>query len=286
MTYALEVNGVTKHYPQFTLDDVSIRVARGTIMGLIGENGAGKTTTLKILMGMIRAESGTVALLGETEPDAIQLAKARVGVVLDDGFFSDALKPREIGRICADLFPNWNAQAFARWMKQLGLPDDKKVKEFSKGMKMKLAIAIALSHEPELLILDEATSGLDPVVRSEILDVFLDFIQDENHAILFSTHITTDLERVADEITFLHKGKVALQQSKDEILEHYGVLKCGQDAFDSLDPDDCVGSRKGTYGYEVLLRDRVAYLRTHPDAVVDPATLDDLMLYTIRGKRV
>lgn len=285
MDYALELSGVTKQYPLFTLDNITLRVPRGTIMGLIGENGAGKTTTLKLLMGIIRPDSGNIALLGEADREAMQRIKSRVGVVLDEGFFSDVFTARDIVRVCRNVYPNWDQPVFDSWMHKFKLPAEKKVKEYSKGMKMKLAITVALSHHPEVLVLDEATGGLDPVVRSEVLDVFLDFMQDENHAILFSTHITTDLERVADEITFLHEGKIVLQQNKDEIMENYGVLKCGQEAFVALDPDDYAGYRRGAYGYEVLLRERVGYKRTHPDAVIDPATLDDIMLYTIKGEK-
>jgi len=285
MDYALEINGVTKRYAQFTLKDVTLRVPRGSIMGLIGENGAGKTTTLKLLLGLIRPDGGTVSLLGETDPEAMRRAKARVGVVLDEGFFPDLFRLKEIERVCADIYPSWDRRAFGAWIHRLRLPEGKSIKEYSKGMKMKLSIAVALSHNPELLILDEATSGLDPVVRSEVLDVFLDFMQDERRAILFSTHITTDLERVADEITFLHDGRVVLQQSKDDILATYGVLKCGQAAFDALDKAEWSGYRKSAYGLEVLLKDRAKYKRRHPDAVVDPATLDDVMLYTIKGAK-
>lgn len=283
MDYALSINGVTKRYPPFVLDDVTINLPRGVIMGLIGENGAGKTTTLKLLLGLIRPEGGSISLLGETDSDAMQQAKARVGVVLDDGFFPGSFTPADIARVCRNIYPNWHDGVFTDWLGKLSLPEKKRVKEYSKGMKMKLSIALALSHEPELLILDEATSGLDPVVRSEMLDVFQEFMQDERHAILFSTHITTDLERVADEIVFLHKGKTVLTGNKDDILEHYGVLKCAQPEFDALDARDYAGYRRGNYGYDVLLRDRIAYLRAHPDAVIDPATLDDVMLYTIKG---
>lgn len=283
MDYALEARGITKAYPLFTLDQVTLQVKRGTVMGLIGENGAGKTTTLKLLLGITRPDAGSISLLGIDDPKAMQAAKARIGVVLDEGFFPDVFTPAEVGLVSASLFPNWDRAKYEGWIARLALPPRKKIKELSKGMKMKLAIATALSHDPDLLILDEATGGLDPVMRSEILDVFQDFMQDERHAILFSTHITTDLERVADEITFLNKGQVVFSEEKDALLERYGVLKCGEDAFASLDPDAYAGYRKGAYGYEVLLKQRDAYLRTHPDAVVDPATLDDIMLYTIKG---
>lgn len=280
---ALSLSGVSKHYSGFSLEDVTLQVPRGTIMGLIGENGAGKTTALKLLLGIIRPDAGEIELLRECDADAMQAAKAHVGVVLDEGFFPDSFTAWEMALVCRKIYPNWRQDVFEDWLRRLQLPNRKKYKELSKGMRMKLAISVALSHEAELLILDEATSGLDPVVRAEMLDVFLDFMQDERHAILFSTHITTDLERVADEITFLHKGRVLLAGNKDAILEQYGVLKCGQMEFNALDPADCSGVRRGAYGMEVLLRDRSAYQKAHPDAIIDPATLDDIMLYTIRG---
>lgn len=281
--YALSMDDVSKQYPLFALENLTLRVPRGTIMGLIGENGAGKTTTLKLLMGIIRADRGSITLLGETAQEAIQRAKARIGVVLDEGFFPDIFTPTQIESVCRRIYPNWRKDIYDGWMRTFALPEKKKLKELSRGMKTKVALAVALSHESELLVLDEATGGLDPVVRSEVLDMFMDFMQDERHAILFSTHITSDLARVADEITFLHQGRVILQRSKDDILQSYGVLKCGQHAFEVLDPLAYVGYRRGAYGYEVLLADRVAYLRTHPDAVIDPATLDDIMLYTLKG---
>lgn len=281
---AIVLQGICKRYPAFELDHVTLRVPRGTIMGLIGENGAGKTTTLKALLGIIRPDEGKISILGQTGTAGIQAAKERVGVVLDEGFFPDTFTAKEMNTVCKRIYNTWQPDAFVGWLHRLGLPDNKKYKELSKGMRTKLAISVALSHQAELLILDEATGGLDPVVRAEMLDVFLDFMQDERHAILFSTHITTDLERIADEITFLHGGRVVLQQEKDSILTAYGILKCGQMEYDALDRQvDAVGSRKGAFGYEVLLRDRHAYLRAHPDAIIDPATLDDMMLYTIRG---
>lgn len=286
MQYALEINDVTKVYPQFTLDHVTLRVNSGTIMGLIGENGAGKTTTLRLLLGLAKPNSGSITLMGETNPLRMQQVKRDVGVVLDEGFFPEIYKPTHIDKVCKGIYDNWDSSTFGSWLARLKLPSDKIIKEFSKGMKMKLAIAVALSHQPRLLILDEATGGLDPVVRSEILDVFLDFMQDDSHAILFSTHITTDLERIADAITFLHGGRVVMQDDKDTILERYGVLKCGQEAFATLPADICGGYRQNAYGYEVLIKDRAGYSRTHPDAVIDPATLDEIMLLTIRGKNI
>ena len=233
MNYALELSGVTKTYPLFTLDNITLRVPRGTIMGLIGENGAGKTTAMKVLMGITKPDGGTVSLLGETEPARMQKAKERVGVVLDGGFFPDIYKAKEIAMVCKNIFASWQGDVFDAWMRKFALPTNKKYKELSKGMKMKLSIAVALSHGAELLVLDEATSGLDPVVRSELLDILLDFMQDENHAILFPTHITSDLEQIADDITLLHKGRVVLQQNQDEILASYVALRSGAAAFDA-----------------------------------------------------
>ena len=283
MQYALEIRDAVKRYERFTLDHVTLRVPRGTIMGLIGENGAGKTTLIRLLLGMARPDAGEFSLLDAQGEAALSAAKARVGVVLDEGFFPEHFTAAQVARCCRALYPGWDGEAFGRWLTRFSLPARQKLRALSRGMKTKLSLAVALSHGAELLVLDEATSGLDPVVRAEVLDIFQDYMQDERHAILFSTHITTDLARVADEITFLHRGQVVLQQSKDEILSRYGVLKCSREAFAALSREEVAGAREGAFGCEARVRDRASYLRRHPDAVIDPATLDDVMLFTIKG---
>ena len=222
MKYALEIEHLSKDYGSFRLEDVSFAIPGGTIMGLIGENGAGKSTTIKCILNLIRRDGGTIRVLGMDNLQEERSAKEAIGVVLDESTFHDTLRPTEVGQVLKHLYKSWDAPLFAQYLDKFGLPRKKTIKEFSKGMKTKLSIAAALSARPRLLILDEATSGLDPVVRDEILDEFLTFIQDEDHAVLISSHITSDLEKAADYVTYLHRGRVAVQGAKDELLETYG----------------------------------------------------------------
>lgn len=283
---SIEVKNVSKHYQDFSLRDVSFFVPQGSIMGLIGENGAGKTTLIKLILNMIRRDSGTIELFGKDNVTCEQEVKAQIGVVLDKTCFNDTLKAKDVKAIMRGVFgARWDDALFDRYMEEFSVPRQKKIKEFSRGMSMKLSIAVALAHRPKLLILDEATSGLDPIIRSEILDVFLDFIQDESHSILISSHITSDLEKVADYITFIHDGRVALSEPTDKLRYEYGVLKCGQEIFDALDGSDVAGYRKTSFGYEVLVRDAEAIARRFEGAVMDSAALEDIMLYTVRGEQ-
>ena len=252
-------------------------------MGLIGENGAGKTTTLKCLLGAIRRDEGTISLLGCDPWSQPRQAKEEVGVVLDDCFFHDSLRLRDISAILSHVFPSWDNGLFRDYLDKFQLPEKKTVKELSRGRKMKLSLAAALAHRPRLLLLDEATSGLDPVVRDEILDEFLDFIQDEGRAILLSSHITSDLEKAADYVTYLHRGRVAVQGAKDELLEAYGRLVCGRGDLERVDPACLAGVRRGQFGCEALVKDRRTFVRRYPGLTVDPVTLEDIMLFTVRG---
>ena len=281
----LEVSHLTKDYGAFRLEDVSFTVPGGTIMGLIGENGAGKTTVIKCILNLIRPTSGEIRVFGLDSREAERAIKAQVGVVLDEVLFHDVLRPRQVGRILAGLYPNWDGALFEHYLEKFQLTGKKTVKEFSRGMKMKLSIAAALSHRPKLLILDEATSGLDPVVRDDILDEFLAFIQDEEHAILISSHITSDLEKVADYVTYLHQGRVAVQGAKDELLEYYGRLVCTKQELAQIDPACIVGSRIGQFGCEALIRDRASFSRHWPELTVDPVSLEEIMVFTVRGDR-
>ena len=204
MTNSIEIRGLCKSYGDFALDNIDLTLPGGAIMGLIGENGAGKTTTLKCILNMIHRDSGSITLLGRDNIAQEQEAKADIGVVLDDCFFHDSLHPRDLNAILAPAWPTWDSGLFRDYLAKFKLPEGKQIKEFSRGMKMKLSLSAALAHRPRLLILDEATAGLDPVVRDEILEEFLAFIQDEDHSILISSHIISDLEKVADYITYLH----------------------------------------------------------------------------------
>ncbi|WP_291257973.1 ATP-binding cassette domain-containing protein, partial [Flavonifractor sp.] len=209
--------------------------------------------------------------------------KAQVGVVLDETTFHDGLTAPQVGKILAKLYPNWDMALYQRYLDKFGLAGKKPVKTFSKGMKMKLSLAAAFAARPKLLILDEATSGLDPVVRDEILDEFLDFIQDEEHAILLSSHITSDLEKVADYVTYLHRGKVAVSGAKDELLDTYGRLVCSRSDLEQVDPALLVGVRTGQFGCEALVKDKHAFVRRYPGLTVDPVTLEDIMVFTVKG---
>lgn len=284
MEQALSVRGLRKQYDGFSLRDVSFDLPRGSIMGLIGENGAGKTTTISAILGLVHPDAGQVRILGKEIKAGERELHEKLGVVLDESNFHDNLTIRDIDAIMARMYRTWNREIFYGYCKQFGLPERKTVKTFSRGMKTKLSIAVAISHDAEFLILDEATSGLDPVVRNEILDIFLEFIQDERKSILVSSHITGDLEKVADYITFLHGGKVLLSQNRDELLERYGVLRCGLGDFGKLDPALVEGVRKNQFGYEVLVRDRRDAVRRYPNYPVDPASLEEIMVFYVRGK--
>ena len=232
---ALELSNVSKQYKDFTLDNISFKVPQGSIVGLIGENGAGKSTTINAVLGLISKDSGTITMLGKTDIDAV--CKENIGVVFDGNNYPDMLTPKQLGKVFENIYSSWNKEKYEQLLKKFNLPLNKKIKKFSKGMKMKYAISVAFSHNSKLLILDEATSGLDPIMRDEILDMFLDFIQDEENSILVSSHITSDLEKVADYIVFIHNGKIVFSKPKDELLENYGIIKCGASVFDEIDKD-------------------------------------------------
>lgn len=284
MTNCIEVKGLCRSFDGFALKDVSFTLPGGCIMGLIGENGAGKTTTLKCLLGTIRRDEGTVSLLGCDPWSQPRQAKAEVGVVLDDCFFHDSLRLKDISAILAPVFPSWDDGLFRDYLDKFQLPEKKTVKELSRGMKMKLSLAAALAHRPRLLILDEATAGLDPVVRDEILDEFLNFICDEDHAILISSHITNDLEKAADYITYLHQGRVVLSQPKDELLDRYGRVGCSTGDLAAIEPGDLLRVRRGTFGCEGLTSDRYVFQKKYPGLTVDPASLEDIMLLIGKGE--
>lgn len=282
----LAVEGLYKKYKDFTLEHVSFSIPSGSIMGLIGENGAGKTTILKLILNLIKSDGGNVTIFGQDSRTDDKAIRERLGVVLDESCFHETLNAQEISKIMRGIYKaRWDDVAYHRYLDRFSLSEKKTVKEYSRGMKMKLSIAAAMSHHPDLLILDEATSGLDPVVRSEILDVFFDFIQDETHSVLMSSHITTDLEKVADYITFISGGHIVLSDSKDTLLERYGIVRCPVQAVDRLDRTKIVGTRTNGFGCEVLTVDRRAVKAAHPDLTVDAASLEDIMLFYAKGEK-
>lgn len=279
MKNAIEINGLQKTYGDFTLDIPSLTLPSGCILGLIGENGAGKSTTIRLLLNLIRQDAGEIMVLGETVGTAgFEKIKEDVGVVFDEPGFPPALTGNEIGRVLRYAYKSWDDKTYEKLSTQFGLPMDKKFSEYSKGMKMKLSIAAALSHHPRLLILDEATSGLDPVVRDEILDIFMDFTRDENHSILISSHIVSDLEKLCDTVAFLHQGRLLLHEEKDRLAERYGVVHCSENEI--MDYGEAVCGRRITpYGAQILV-DRTK-LATDPVEVM-PVGIEELFVYMVK----
>lgn len=283
MNDALIISGLTKTYKDFMLNGVSFSVPCGSIVGLIGENGTGKSTTINAVLGLIQKEAGSICVLGKEQPD--NEIKEQIGVVFDGNNYPEIFSTRKLNRVMKDIYHSWEEHTFLNLLKKFSLPTDKPIKQFSKGMKMKLAIAVALSHNSKLLILDEATSGLDPVIRDDILDILLDFAQDETHSILISSHITTDLEKIADYIVFIHEGQVVFSKLKDELIEQYGIIKCGAAQFEALDKSDIIVYRKMDYEWQVLVADRAAMKKKYPKTLIDSVSIDEIMLLYVKGER-
>ena len=278
MESAIKISNLSKKYSDFSLDNISIELPKGCIMGFIGENGAGKSTTIKLILDLIHRDNGNITVLGKDNKKELILIKENIGVVMDECFFPENISAKNINLIMKNIYKTWDEKKFTKLVKNFNLPENKIVKEYSKGMKMKLSIAVALSHDSKLLILDEATSGLDPIVRDEILDVFLEFIQNEEHSIFISSHIISDLEKVCDYITFIHKGKIIFSETKDSLLENYGILKCSLEDFKNIDKSIVKGSRKNSFGVEALvLQDKIK-----GNYVIDKASIEDIMLFIVK----
>ena len=285
MTNVLEINNLSKHYDSFSLKNINMVIPKGSIMGLVGENGAGKTTTIKSILNIINKDSGDIKILGlDSINDELEV-KEKIGVVLDESYFHDNLNSKDINKIMKNIYKNWDENLFFSYLDKLNLPKEKIVKEYSKGMKMKLSIAAALSHNPEFLILDEPTSGLDPVSRNELLDIFLEFIQDENKSILFSTHITSDLDRVADYITFINKGEIVFSLDKFDVLDKHIKIKCSLEDFEKIPKENIINFRKTGFGYEVLLNREIDFDNLGINHVKDQVNLEEIMLFYIRGDK-
>lgn len=275
MEHILEVKNVCKQYKDFALDQITFQLPAGCIMGFIGENGAGKSTTIKVIMDLVKKDSGMVTVFGKDNETELKSVKEDIGVVVDECCFPDNLTIQNIRKVMKNIYKNWEENTFQTYIERFSLPEKKPVKAFSKGMKMKLSIAVALSHQSKLLILDEATSGLDPMVREEILDVFLDFIQNENHSILISSHITSDLEKICDYITFIHQGKIIFTEEKDELLEKYAILKCSEDDLEAVPEDAIKGKKKNQFGVEVLVEKE----KVNSSFLMEKPSLEEIMLY-------
>lgn len=277
----LEIRNLTKSYPGFMLDNLNLTLPSGCIMGLIGENGAGKSTTIKLILDMIHKDSGSITIFGKDNGDNIELTKEDIGIVMDEVGIPECLTVRQVGNVMKHTFQNWDNTEYFRLVQKFALPDKKQFKEFSRGMKMKLGIAIAMSHNSKLLILDEATSGLDPVVRDEVVEMFNDFTRDENHSILISSHIVSDLEKLCDYIVFLHKGKLLLCEEKDLLLAEYGLIHCTADELKTLQPDAVKYKKENTYGVEAMvLRNAV------PSGIsISPISIEELFVFMVKEGR-
>ena len=285
MENILELQQVSKLFPKsdFALRDVTFSLPYGAILGFVGENGAGKTTTIGCILNTVMKDGGTI---GQEMSDADTSLREKIGVVYDGDNFPAYWTTKQVSEVMSGLYKQWDNDLFQKYLEDFHLPVNLKIKHYSKGMTMKLAIATALSHHPKLLILDEATSGLDPIMRDEMLDVFLEFVQEETHSILLSSHITSDLEKIADYITFIHNGKIIMNETKNDLIYNYAVMRCRESQFLTLDPKDILAYRKRDYQIDVLVSDGKKIQRKYKDIVIDHVSIDEIMLLLVKGERV
>ena len=281
----IEVNNLSKKYDTFELKNINFTVPKGSIVGFVGENGAGKTTTIKSILNITNS-SGNIKILGKDIKQYEKEIKQNIGVVLDDSFLSEYLTAKQINSIMKDIYNEWNENKYINYLKQFNLPINKLLKDYSSGMKMKLKIATAISHNPKLLILDEPTSGLDPVVRNEILDIFRNYIEeDETRSIFISTHITTDLEHISDYIVFIKNGKIIFNLPTIELLENYGIIKCSKEDFSKIDEQDYIRFKQEKYQYEVLTDNKENIIKKYDITTIDKPSIEDIMLFYVKGEK-
>lgn len=281
MENVIEINGLSKRYQKFALDNVTLNVPMGSVMGFIGSNGAGKSTTIKAILGLYKRDGGEVKVLGEDSEKMSNETREKIGVVFDTMPFPKNLTVTMLDKVFSGIYKSWDSEKFFAYITRFELPLKKKLSSFSRGMEMRLSIAAALSHNPSLLVLDEPTGGLDPVMRSEILDIFLEFMQDETHSILMSTHITSDLEHIADYICFINKGKIVFTEERNEMLEKYRIMKCTEEDLQQVDKADIIGMRKGRFCNEVLTMNADKY----PGMVADAPTIEEIMVYYVKEQQ-
>ena len=270
----ISVENLSKKYKHFKLQNLNLNIPAGSVIGLVGANGAGKTTLIKLLLGIIKKDSGTINLID----------KEKIGVVLDDAFLPELLKINDINKIMKNVYKNWSEDLFKEYLRKFNLTNNVTVKSLSKGMKKKLEIAISLSHNPKLLILDEPTSGLDPIVRGEVLDIFREFMEKEENSILISSHITSDLENIADYIVLIDNGKIILNKSIVDITDNYGIIHCTKEMFDKL-KDNTINYRQNKYDYELLIDNKKEIKKKYKDLNIDKASIDEMMYLLIRGEK-
>mgnify|MGYP004499068951 CR=1 FL=1 len=282
---AIEIQDLTKKYDGFVLDHINFCVPKGCVMGFIGQNGAGKSTTIKAVLNAISVDEGEIWIFGKDYIKQEYEIKEDIAAVFDELPFHDNFTAKQISVIMGGIFKNWNKDTFFTYVDRFGLPRNKKCGKFSKGMKMKLQIAAALSHGARLLIMDEATSGLDPIIRNEILDIFREYIQDENNSILMSSHILSDIEKIADGVTFIDKGKVLLTGYKDEILETHGIIKCTKADYEKIDKEDMISARLSDFGAEVMVSDRDQMKKKYASFIMESSSLEEIMLFYVNREK-
>lgn len=278
------VRDLCKQFDGFLLDHVSFQVPKGRIVGFIGENGAGKSTTINLILDELKKDNGQIQIFGME--NTISSVKENIGVVFDECCFHEVFNTSDIEKILSGVYKSWDSSLYRQYLNKFKIPEKKQIGSFSKGMKMKLSIICAMAHKPKLLILDEATTGLDPVVRDEMLDLFLEFMQDEECSIFFSSHITSDIQKIADYVILIHQGKIIFEEQKDDLVYNFGIMKCGKEKFASISPDDYIIHRNTNMCVECLVRDREAIKRKYKNIVIDNAALEDIMLFYIKGGAV
>ena len=281
----LTVKNLSKQFVDFKLDNISFELPRGSVMGLIGPNGSGKTTTIKLILNMLKKNQGKIEILGYDNIKEEQIAKENLGIVFDSNYFVDEWNMKMVEKAMSRFYKTWNHLRFYSYIEQFKIAKSKKVKELSKGMQMKLMLACAFSYDSKLLILDEPTSGLDPVSRDELLEIIEKYVEDGKHSVLFSTHITSDLEKIADYITFIHQGRIILTESKDNLIYKYAILRCKEKQFENLDKSDILAYRRQDYQIDVLVNNKEAAERKYAGIVIDHATIDEIMLILVKGEQ-
>ena len=285
MENVIEIKDVVKDYGDFKLDHICFTVPEGSVCGFIGQNGAGKTTTIKLILDIIKRDGGEIKVFGENIDVNSAALRENIGVVFDEMGFHDFMTAKDLNIMMKNIYKNWDEELFFEYLKKFSLPSKKKCGEFSRGMRMKLQIAVALSHHAKLLVMDEPTSGLDPIVRNEMINIFRDFVVEEDHTILLSSHITGDLEKIADEVVFIDGGKIVLAGNKDEILEKHAILKCKKDEVALISKSLIVGMEQSSFGAEILVNDRNAARKLYPEMVLESAALEEIMIYYVNSKR-
>lgn len=286
MENAIEIKNLSKTYQDFRLQELNLSIPAGTVMGLIGANGAGKSTLINSLLGLQKSDYESIHILGMDLKTQEKEIKEEIGVIFDVTHYNLEFTPVFIGKVLSKIYKNWDMATYKNYLEKFHLPINKKLKKYSKGMKMKLEFAIALSHSPKLLILDEATSGLDPIFRDEVLDIIREYTEDENHTVLLSSHITSDLDKIADYIAFIHEGRLLFVKTYDEIQENYGIINCGKEVFETLSTEDIISYHKEAYGYKVMIQNKQQLRKIFRDLEIENTSIEDLMLFYVKGEKL